>query len=792
MLIHANIKTSTHQQIKTITKKMKNYIIHDEWKIIEDKFRPEYNEISESLCSIGNGRMGQRANFEEKYSGHTLQGSYVAGVYYPDKTRVGWWKNGYPEYFAKVLNAANWIGINITIDGEELDLATCEVGAFSRILDMKTGVLHRSFEATLASGKKVAVTSRRFCSIADDQIGAIEYAIKAINFSGNLTIEPYVDFDVANKDSNYDEKFWVEIAKETAIGSAYNIAETKKTAFHVCTGMQYQIVQNGTNVDLAKAELIEKEKYNSNIITVATTEGTTTTIYKYASNISSFNYEKSEILEKCKEATNRAFATGFDSLLADQIIAWAAKWEESDITIEGDVAAQQGIRFNIFHMNQTYTGEDERLNIGPKGFTGEKYGGSTYWDTEAYCLPFYLATADEKVARQLLVYRYKHLQRAIENAEKLGFSDGAALYPMVTMNGEECHNEWEITFEEIHRNGAIAFAIYDYIRYTGDEKYLTAYGLEVLVGIARFWAQRVNWSEDKKQYVMLGVTGPNEYENNVNNNWYTNHIACWTMDYAREAIEFVKNDDAEKFAAIAAKINLDEATETAKWADISEKMYFPANEEMGIFLQQDNFLDKEIIKVKDLDPKHLPLNQKWSWDRILRSCFIKQADVLQGLYLFEEQFSEEEHRRNFDFYEPITVHESSLSPCVHVILASKLGKEEKAYEMYVRTARLDLDDYNNDTEDGLHITSMAGTWMSVTKGFGGMRVYDGMLHFAPIIPKQWKSFDFNIRFRGAILDIKTTQEMVTVTNHSDMDLVVKVYGNEVEVKGHSAVEVKTK
>jgi maltose phosphorylase len=613
-----------------------------------------------------------------------------------------------------------------------------------------------------------------------------------VNFDGNLTIEPYVDFDVENKDSNYDEKFWIEIAKETTAGVVYNIAETKKTAFQVCTGTEYKIIQNGNAVDLSNAELIQKEKFVSNIINIKTKKGETTTIYKYAANISSFNYEKSEILAKCKEAVGRAVDAGFESLLDAQINAWAAKWEESDIKIEGDIAAQQGIRFNIFHMNQTYTGEDERLNIGPKGFTGEKYGGSTYWDTEAYCLPFYLATADEKVGRQLLVYRYKHLQKAIENAEKLGFSDGAALYPMVTMNGEECHNEWEITFEEIHRNGAIAFAIYDYIRYTGDKQYLTEYGLEVLVGIARFWAQRVNWSEAKKQYVMLGVTGPNEYENNINNNWYTNYIACWTMDYAREAIEFVKSDDVEKYLAVANKMSLNEATETAKWADISEKMYYPANEEMGIFLQQDNFLDKEIIKVSDLDKKHLPINQNWSWDRILRSCFIKQADVLQGLYLFEEHFSEAEHRKNFDFYEPITVHESSLSPCVHVILASKLGKEEKAYEMYVRTARLDLDDYNNDTEDGLHITSMAGTWMSVTKGFGGMRVYDNMLHFAPIIPKQWTSFDFNIRFRGTVLDVKTTQKTVTVTNHSDADLTVKVYGELVEVKGNSAAEMATK
>src|SRR5690606_8232097 len=221
-----------------------------------------------------------------------------------------------------------------------------------------------------------------------------------------------------------------------------------------------------------------------------------------------------------------------------------------DIAIEGDLGAQQGIRFNIFQLYQTYTGEDERLNIGPKGFTGEKYGGATYWDTEAYCLPFYLATADQHVARNLLIYRYKHLEKAIENAQKLGFKDGAALYPMVTMNGEECHNEWEITFEEIHRNGAIAYAIYDYIRYTGDRDYLAEFGLEVLIGIARFWSQRVHWSERRQLFMMHGVTGPNEYENNVNNNWYTNYLAVWCLKYTLQALDYVEQNCASEYKKI--------------------------------------------------------------------------------------------------------------------------------------------------------------------------------------------------------------------------------------------------
>jgi maltose phosphorylase len=425
-------------------------------------------------------------------------------------------------------------------------------------------------------------------------------------------------------------------------------------------------------------------------------------------------------------------------------------------------------------MNQTYTGEDDRLNIGPKGFTGEKYGGSTYWDTEAYCIPFYLGTAPAKVSKNLLIYRWKQLDRAIENAGKLGFNKGAALYPMVTMNGEECHNEWEITFEEIHRNGAIAYAIMDYVNYTNDRKHLVEYGWDVLVGIARFWAQRVNWSEDKQKYVMLGVTGPNEYENNVNNNWYTNYIATWCLKYTLEVYaEIQKYYPAEAAAKITSTAFAKE--EIAQFQHIIENMYFPRDEKQKIYLQQDGFLDKVIAPV-DAIAAERPINQKWSWDRILRSCYIKQADVLQGIYFFEDDFTLEELERNYNFYEPITVHESSLSPCVHSILAARLGKEDKSYEFYTRAARLDLDDYNNDTEDGCHITSMAGTWMSIIKGFGGMRLKDHTLHFNPFLPKQWNEFSFKINFRANQLNIAVKKSGVEITNLAGPELVVVVHG----------------
>ncbi len=732
---------------------MKRYLKEHPWLIIEDRFDPHLNKISESIFSIGNGHMGQRANFEEGYSGESLQGTYVAGVYYPDKTRVGWWKNGYPEYFAKVLNAPRWIGIGIRIDQQRLDLAIAQVEQFQRVLDMRKGVLTRRFVATLADGKRVEVACCRFCSMARGEVGAISYTLTPLNFSAVAELTLDVDADVINQDSNYNEKFWDEVGKESFEDGVLVIAETRKTRFQVATAITYQLQSEGAAVPVEKRRNELREKYAAHIVEIRIQQNKPVTVFKYAAVLSSLNHPVELLPSACRAVLDNACKDGFDKLLAEHAAAWQRKWDECDITIEGDVAAQQGIRFNIFQLSQTYTGEDERLNIGPKGFTGEKYGGSTYWDTEAYCIPFYLGTAKPEVARNLLKYRYKHLGKAIENAQKLGFSNGAALYPMVTMNGEECHNEWEITFEEIHRNGAIAYAIYDYVRYTGDFAYLAEFGLEVLIGISRFWAQRVNWSVEKKQFVILGVTGPNEYENNVNNNWYTNYIARWTLSYTLEVLKQVNIKEPGQYQRVIAAARFNEVTEPETWRHIISNLYLPYDQARGIFLQQDGFLDKQLLSVSQLPEAERPLNQKWSWDRILRSCFIKQADVLQGLYFFEEDFTEEELRRNFDFYEPMTVHESSLSPCVHAILASRLGYTDKAYELYLRTSRLDLDDYNNDTEDGCHITSMAGTWMSIVKGFGGMRVNDGQLQFTTFLPPQWTSYSFRLEFRGRVIKL---------------------------------------
>jgi maltose phosphorylase len=290
--------------------------------------------------------------------------------------------------------------------------------------------------------------------------------------------------------------------------------------------------------------------------------------------------------------------------------------------------------------------------------------------------------------------------------------------------------------------------------------------------------------------VILGVTGPNEYENNVNNNWYTNYLAVWTLSYTLKNIEILRKENPDKLKALFKKTNFNYSDETLRWKGIIDDMCFPFDNKRKIFLQQDGFLDKELVPASTLPAAERPINQHWSWDRILRSCFIKQADVLHGLYFFEDQFDTETIKRNYDFYEPMTVHESSLSACIHSILASRIGHIEKAYELYLRTARLDLDDYNNEVSDGLHITSMAGSWLAIVEGFGGMRIADGKVQLNPLIPVNWQSYSFHARFRGVLFEVCVTSNRVTVKNMSEKPLKLLLYGIDYLIEGSGTIVIE--
>lgn len=743
------------------------------WTITTHELNPADKRLQESITSLGNEYMGMRGMFEETYTGDSLQGVYIGGVWFPDKTRVGWWKNGYPEYFGKAINALNFVKAEIRIDGDLIDLAKTPFDDFELSLDMKAGILHRSF---IVKGVKISVD--RFISVAKKELADLRWTFVSVDKATHqLELTSLIDADVMNEDSNYDEKFWDVLDKEADEESAFIMTRTIANPFGV---PQFTVAARQCFVsDLPAVGSVNDDKQVGNVFAGIVTE-TPVQIEKRVIVTTSRDYDTNDAV---KAATDDLFAdiasNTYNDLVIDHTTGWAKRWEKADVQIEGDEEAQQGIRFNLFHLFATYYGNDARLNIGPKGFTGEKYGGATYWDTEAFAIPVYLGVTDPAVVKSLLKYRYQQIEGAYHNAKQQGLA--GALYPMVTFDGIESHNEWEITFEEIHRNSTIAYAIYNYTHLTGDRSWLENEGSEVLIGIARFWADRVHYSARNDAYMIHGVTGPNEYENNINNNYYTNWMAKWVLSYALENIDAV----APEFQT---KLNVT-AEERKHWQDVVDKMYLPEADVTDVngvprhvFVAHDTFLDKELVPVRDLDPKNLPINQHWSWDRILRSPYIKQSDTLHAMYYFPDAFTEQQKRDNYEFYEPFTVHESSLSPSVHSIIAADLKMADKSVEFYERTARLDLDNYNNDTSDGLHITSMTGAWLSIVQGFAGMRVRDDQLHFEPFLPDKWQGYSFRFLFRGRLLSVAVDQNGSHVELLSGEPLTIDLAGEKLTLE----------
>ena len=434
---------------------MKKYLKTDEWNIIEDSFHADYLRMSESIFSLGNGRFGQRGNFEEPYSSDCYRGSFVAGIPFLDNTRVGWWKNGYPHFHTRIPNAADWSHIGLRLIDEELDLAIWDVNSFRRCLNMKEGISYRDVEVTSPRGNRLSLHVEHITNMAHPNLCLIKYSVTSLSYSGKVSLVPLLDGNIADGTEYANEKIWNILRSGAAGDCSYLWTQTRREDAQICYAMTYQFYKNNKE-PIANPIRIEKEKQVGFSVGTDVKPGDTVTIIKYISIVSSLHYERQDLIEEAVSQVREAKTIGWNALLQDHRQAWLDIWDEADVIIEGDPEAQQGIRYNIFQLYQTYRGDDPRLNIGPKGFTGEKYGGNTYWNTELCCVPFFLLSTPREIVKNLLIYRYNQLPKAIENAKKLGFSKGAALFPQVTNNGEECHSEWEITFEEIHRNNILS------------------------------------------------------------------------------------------------------------------------------------------------------------------------------------------------------------------------------------------------------------------------------------------------------------------------------------------------
>ncbi|MDE5761428.1 MAG: family 65 glycosyl hydrolase, partial [Bacteroides sp.] len=466
-------------------------------------FHPDCLRMSESIFSLGNGRFGQRGYFEEPYSSDSYRGSFVAGVSFLDKTRVGWWKNGFPQYYTRIPRAADWSRINLRLIDEELDIAKWDVDSFYRRLNMKEGISYRDMEVTSPRGNRLRIHVEHVADMARPDLCFIKYSVTSLNYNGKISLVPLLDGVITDETTAPNEKTWNILRSGTTSDCAYLWTQTRREDTQVCYAMTCQFFKNGKEAKNTSIR-IEKETQSGFSVGTDVKPGDNITLIKYIAITSSLYNERSKLIEVSVNEAHEAKNIGWDTLLEEHKQAWQEIWDDTDVIIEGDPEAQQGIRYNIFQLYQTYRGDDPRLNIGPKGLTGERYGGNTYWNTELCCVPFFLLSTPKEIAKNLLAYRHRHLPKAIENAQKLGFKKGAALFPQVTSNGEECHNEWEITFEEIHRNNIIVYAIVQHAKLTGSLDYIVQSGLEIMIAISRFWSQRVSFSQPKQKYVILG------------------------------------------------------------------------------------------------------------------------------------------------------------------------------------------------------------------------------------------------------------------------------------------------
>lgn len=730
------------------------YFKVDPWKIIEAGFDREHNQAAESIFSLGNEYMGVRGYFEEGYSGKGLTGSYFNGIYAGAKLGEGGYK-GVVNETEFMVNAVNWLSTRITIDSEKLDLYVSPIENYRRVLDMRNGLLTRSFVWTTKSGKKTEAVFERFLSMNKVHIGVQRIRLIPLNYSGNIEITLEADFGILHQ--MHKKNYWKVLHRNAGPDFFEIAAETVGTHKYLYSGSRIWCDGIYTVSDQ------EEEKKIGKKLVIAANKKEAVSVIRIT-----WNDERKDPEDNRKHIENAEYG----KLLDETAHWWKNVWEHSDIVIDGDDENQQGIRFCIFQMMQTYHGANPGNNIGAKGLTGEAYNGNAFWDTETYCLPFFIFNHSE-AARNLLMFRYRTLEEAKKRAADLDCR--GAFYPIATISGKECCNLWQHASLQLQASTAVAYGIWFYGKMSNDKAFLKEYGAEMLVEISRMLATRGDWSADGRYYGYYCVMGPDEFQMMVNHNCYTNFMGKFTMEYTIDTLEEIRREDTQAYKELADKLSIDES-EIADWRTKAEHMLIPRDAEHKLFEQHDGFFRLPHIDVDKIPVGEFPLYHHWSYDRIYRNDMIKQPDVLMFMLMFNHMFSVEELKANYEYYEPKCIHESSLSPSVHSILASQLKKKEEAYSFFRFATRMDLDNYNRNTEEGLHTTSIAAAWMNIIYGFGGMRSDGDILELWPTIPQGWKGYQFRITCGDCVLKVQVEKDCVKAGLLEGGRSELKIYG----------------
>jgi maltose phosphorylase len=750
-----------------MAKEPDRYLTGDPWRLIEDGFHPDRSRVSESLFALGNEHQGVRGFFDEGTSGSTLIGCYLNTIYEERHLKEPMQYKGIENRLRFMVNTVNWLYTRLEIDGETLDLNSSAFTDFRRVLDFRTGELQREFVWQTASGKRINVAFSRFLSMATKEIGYQRIALTPLNFSGAITVTMGLDFAVPHE--MYGENYWTCPRKEHSPDGGAILGVSKNIGHKLFAGFAMQGA-------MSALEPLTDEKFAGQRFTVNLSEGVESVIDKRS--VIYTTRDPQQAADQCwAEGVALMQSTAnvtYDGALAENERYWADFWEKTDIVIEGDPLTQQGIRFCIFQLQQTYRGVVEGANIGAKGLTGEVYNGNAFWDTEAYCLPYYLFSNPD-AAKALLEFRYKTLDQALERAARLDCE--GACYPIATIDGTESCTLWQHASLQFQPTTAVAYGIDHYTRITQDTGFLYGDGAEMLIPICRFLASRGQWSPRTGKFGYYAVMGPDEFQMMVNNNAYTNYMAQRTFRFAAGVFTAMPTDQR---AALFAKVGCT-PDEVAHWQHLADSMHIPRDAETGVYEQHEGFFDLPHIDVDAIPVEEFPLYHNWSYDRIYRNDMIKQPDVLMFMLLYNQSFSLAEKQANYTYYEPRCIHESSLSPSVHSILAAELGRAQEAADFFEFATRIDLDNYNRNTGEGIHITSLAAAWMNIVYGFGGMRSDGETLLFNPTIPAHWNAYSFQILYRGSRLRISVTQDEARIVVIDGGAVMLSVRGEPCEV-----------
>jgi len=755
----------------------------DEWNVIEKAFHPEFLAQLETMLALGNGYLGMRGCPEEG-GPNAENGTFINGFYETRPIIYGEEAYGFARTGQTICNVTDSKIIKLFVDDEPFWLPNAHLLKYDRRLNMKSGTLDREILWETPAGKQVSIRSRRLVSFVNRHVAAISYCVTLLNAQAFVVISSEIATNELSARSNEDDSRLAKPFSGRILHPRTSYYKDRRIVLcHATDKSRLTLTCTSDNALESSCPHSYKVAHTADFGQVAFTieaqAGCPIQLTKYMVYHASQTACAEELCGRAEWTMDRVVNQGFQQLLASQEQYMDDFWRRSDVRIKNimedritrsTVEIQQAIRFNLFHILQA-SARAEGTGVPAKGLTGQAYEGHYFWDTEIYLLPF-LTYTSPRIARNLLAFRYTMLPQARARAKELGHR--GAMFPWRTISGEEASAYYAAGTAQYHINADIMYALRKYVQATGDELFLRDYGAEMLIETARLWLDLGFYSDAKGgKFCINGVTGPDEYKTVVNNNAYTNLMARENLRYAAQVIESLRTTEPDAYDALVQKTAL-EASEVKEWIRAAENMYVPYDETLDIIPQDDSFLDREPWDFQNTPADHFPLLLFYHPLNIYRKQVIKQADVVLAMFLLGDGFPMETKKRNFDFYDPLTTGDSSLSSCVEAIIAAQIGDMDKAFRYGMAALLMDLADVGGNVKDGCHIASMGGTWMMLTYGFGGMRDNDGTLSFWPRrAPEENAELRFPLTYRGQLLEIEIGLDKVEYALREGERLVIR-------------------